>query len=148
MKPTAGMKGYKYPWPGEVVVKLRNLPQQLHKPGVIAAALQAAGYDADVRVGDHYRDVTNAVGDRIAGLPDRNVLCAIVRPPAEDPTLSRIPRRLQWPGVSGLVKFSAHPSQVVPVGSHSSKAGASYITETLERVVQVRSSGRSLQAAA
>jgi hypothetical protein len=38
--------------------------------------------------------------------------------------------------VAALVKFFAQPSQVVPVGSHSSKVGASYVTETLERVVQ------------
>jgi hypothetical protein len=107
MQPTAGTKGYKYPWPGEVVVKLRNLPQQLHNPGLIAAVLQAAGYEADVRVGDHYRDAANAVGDRFVGLPDRNVLCAIVRPPAEDPNLSRVPWHLQWPGAPGVVKLGA-----------------------------------------
>ena len=42
---------------------------------------------------DHYRDISTAVGDRIVGLPDRNVLCAIVRPPAVDSTLILSPAK-------------------------------------------------------
>jgi hypothetical protein len=31
MQPAVGAVGYKYPWPGDVVLKIRNLPQVLHK---------------------------------------------------------------------------------------------------------------------
>lgn len=43
MQTAAAPRGYKQPWPGDAVVKLCNLPQPLHKQGVIAAVLQAAG---------------------------------------------------------------------------------------------------------
>ncbi|WIA30995.1 hypothetical protein OEZ86_001037 [Tetradesmus obliquus] len=71
IQPTGGAAGYKYAWPGDVVLKIRNLPQPLHKPGVAAAVLQAAGYDAQMLVGDHHRDAATALGDRIEGIPDR-----------------------------------------------------------------------------
>jgi hypothetical protein len=132
MQPTRGTAGYKYPWPGDVVLKIRNLPQALHKPGVAAAVLQAAGYEAHVLVGDHYMDAVTAIGDRIAGIPDRTVLCAIVRAPAEDQQLARIPRLLQWPGVPGLVKIAVQLSSVISVGSHSAPPDHSYSTDTLD----------------
>ena len=126
MQPAAMPGGYKQPWPGDAVVTLRNLPQPLHKQGVIAAVLQAAGYDAEVRVGDHYRDAVTATGDSIVGLPDRQVLRAIVRAPDDDPTFSRVPRSMLWPGVPGRVKFTVQLSQVVPVGSRASSAATGY----------------------
>ncbi|WIA29788.1 hypothetical protein OEZ86_012262 [Tetradesmus obliquus] len=61
IQPTGGAAGYNNAWPGDVVLKIRNLPQPLHKPGVAAAVLQAAGYDAQVLVGDHYRDAATAL---------------------------------------------------------------------------------------
>jgi hypothetical protein len=32
MQPTVTTAGYKHTWPGDVVLKIRNLPQALHKP--------------------------------------------------------------------------------------------------------------------
>lgn len=129
MQQAAGSGDYKHPWPGDAVVKLRNLPSPFHKPGVLTAVLQAAGYDAAVRVTDHYRDASTAFGDSIVGLPDRKVLCAVVQAPVDDPTFSRVPRSMQWPGVPGRVKFSVQLSQVVPVGNSSRVAGDRYITQ-------------------
>jgi hypothetical protein len=37
MQPTVTAAGYKHTWPGDVVLKIRNLPQALHKPGTAAA---------------------------------------------------------------------------------------------------------------
>lgn len=128
--------GYKYPWPGDVVLNICNLPQALHKQGVAAAVMHAAGYKADVLIGDHYRDAATAFGNRIAGMPDREVLCAIARAPTADQQLTRIPRLLQWPGVPGTVKISVQPGRVIPVGSHSAPPAHSYSTDTLDSASQ------------
>jgi hypothetical protein len=110
----------KYPAPGETVVKLRNVPINLHRQGIIRGLLDAAGYaTVPVVCLEHYRDAATSTGDPIPGLPDRAVLWAIVRPPVSDLTLSRLPRLLQLPGASGVVKLSAVPSCVLPVGPHT-----------------------------
>jgi hypothetical protein len=123
-------------WPGDVVLKIRNLPQALHKPGVAVAVLQAAGYDAQVLVGDHYSDAVTTTCDRIAGIPDRTVLCAIVRAPAEDQQLVRIPRLLQWPGVPGITTITVQLSRVIPVGSHTAPSDHNHSTDTSCSAVQ------------
>lgn len=108
-----------YPWPGDVVLKFRNLPQCVQRPGVVAAVLQAAGYQPQlVQLGDHHRDATTSLGDRAAGFPHRNIVWAIVRPLRGDSALSQLPRLLRWPGVPGLVKVTVHPAAAIAVGSH------------------------------
>jgi len=110
---------------------MRNIPAGMQKQGLCRALLNAAGYsEVLVTHAEHYRDSATPIGDPIPGLPDRNVLWAIVQPSADDPLLQHLPRHMQLPGVPGTVKLSVAPSRIVPVNAHRQRQQETYAVGT------------------
>lgn len=116
------------PDPDNVTVKIRGLHPDLHRPGAMAAFLQASGYpDAGSRIVREYHpvwcpdpaSVTSAcalgpppLGTRQVTCPRNfSVLAAEVVPPPDDPGLSKAAQWWSLPGHPQRVKVSVALSQ-------------------------------------
>ena len=100
-----------------VRVVVSNLPGDFMVPGAVACLLESAGYalggdDGVVVRAEHGGEQRAAIAAFAPGVARLGVVVGIVKPPPSDPTLARLPRRLQ--DVDGLITINVaglRPSQ-------------------------------------
>ena len=115
-----------------VRVVVSNLPGDFMVPGAVACLLESAGYalggdDGVVVRAEHGGEQRAAIAAFAPGVARLGVVVGIVKPPPSDPTLARLPRRLQ--DVDGLITINVaglRPSQPASTGIASAPARQPY----------------------
>ena len=137
---------------GHVRIIIRGMHPQFLRKGATAILLAEAGYEpgACKVVRENAGALPAALAARFPRLASPATLVALVRPPAGDPTLERLPRR--WPGymVDTTVKVEStagQPLRPAAGGSHRARRGAASASCRAARAPNRRTRRAPLRAA-